>query len=326
MKAPILRLDHLKEMTNQIGLVEHARGREPNLEEGYSVDDNARAVQVCLRLGKFYPELKKLEPLYFHFLQRARRGDGFALDLEEDGHWKEDNLWGEHFGRTMAALAESGQEIKEYFDIFRKIEALRTVAQLLGALYFYRKAPLELVDLLALRLVESYEKNRTIGWQWFEEILTYDNSRLSMGLFYAYELTGNKKYLKIAEESFAFYTTLSWDGGEKNYFSFPGSRGWYSKSGKKIVFDQQPIEAGSVTEGCVLAYKVTKDEHYARMAKAAFEWYGGNNIARQNMIDPSSGGVYDGIEEDKINKNEGAEAMLSYLLAWEALVSVGLLE
>jgi hypothetical protein len=33
------------------------------------------------------------------------------------------------------------------------------------------------------------------------------------------------------------------------------------------------------------------------------------------MIDKNTGGVYDGLEKDGVNLNQGAEALLSYLLA-----------
>ena len=53
---------------------------------------------------------------------------------------------------------------------------------------------------------------------------------------------------------------------------------------------------------------------YKKYAKKAFQWFSGKNIFRKSMMD-SSGGVYDAITENGINKNQGAESLLSYLLA-----------
>ena len=100
-----------------------------------------------------------------------------------------------------------------------------------------------------------------------------------------------------------------------NCFSFPGYRGWFDKNGDRTLFGQQPIEAGSIVEVCVKAFEVTEDKKYLDWAKKALDWFYGKNILGEKMINESSGGVYDGLEEEGVNLNQGAESLLSYLLA-----------
>ena len=144
--------------------------------------------------------------------------------------------------------------------------------------------------------------------------MTYDNGRLPMSLLIAYKQTKNKMYLEIAIESLDFLTEITYDN-KKNYFSFPGNKGWFTKSGNRAKFDQQPIEAGTMVEVYVLAYELTKNEKYKELAKIALDWYYGKNILGIDVINEKTGGIYDGLEEKKINQNQGAESVLSYLLA-----------
>ena len=157
-----------------------------------------------------------------------------------------------------------------------------------------------------------FEKNQ--DWKWFDPEMTYDNGRLPMSLLIAYKQTKNKMYLEIAIESLDFLTEITFDNN-KNYFSFPGNKGWFTKSGNRAKFDQQPIEAGTMVEVYVLAYEVTKKKKYKELAKTALDWYYGKNILGIDVINGKTGGIYDGLEEKKINQNQGAESVLSYLLA-----------
>jgi hypothetical protein len=52
-------------------------------------------------------------------------------------------------------------------------------------------------------------------------------------------------------------------------------------------------------------------EHAAR----AFDWFLGQNDLQQWLYDPSTGGCRDGLHADRTNRNQGAEATLSFLLA-----------
>jgi len=167
-------------------------------------------------------------------------------------------------------------------------------------------------------LVASYKKHSSHSWNWYEDGFTYDNGRLPLSLFFAFQTTKDQKYLEVAKESLDFLLAQTYDK-EKDCFSFPGYRGWFYKNKKKALFGQQPIEAGTTVEVCALAYEVTHEKKYLDYAKKALEWYHGRNILKITMVNPATGGVKDGLEEWGVNPNEGAESVLSYALACLAL-------
>ncbi|TRZ51656.1 hypothetical protein D4R99_04070 [bacterium] len=344
-------------MTDSIGILEHCIFSTPDRMEGYSTDDNARALQVVLRLNKSASEeyIKKYSSIYLQFLLSARSPQGFHQDLNADLTWKDDAGVEEGFGRAMAALGEAAitapspdQQLAAVFVfdqqalLIKKVRQNRAMSQAITALShrmkFETTAP-ELVPLLLMRkklkgnmsvklpinmqaevvhladtLAASYLNHSSQSWNWYEDILSYDNGRLPLGMLYAYQESKDKKYLKIALESLDFLLAQTYDR-VKDCFSFPGYRGWFHKGKKKALFGQQPIEAGSTVEVCTFAYEVTRQKKYLDFAVKALEWYNGRNILKINMLNTVTGGVKDGLEKWGVNPNEGAESILSFALA-----------
>lgn len=357
-------LTHIERMTDNIGILEHSIFSTPDRIEGYSTDDNARALQVTLRHKKVLSDdyTKKYSSIYLQFLLSARSPRGFHQDLNSNLTWKDDAGLDDGFGRAMTALAEAAvtapsidQQLAAVFvfdqhaQLIKKVKYNRVIAQIINAL-FYRKTfettrpelvaqllnrkklkgdiPIDLsidpqteIVRLAKELTASYQKHSSTSWKWYEDVLSYDNGRLPLGMLYAYQETGNEKYLVIALESLDFLLTQTYDH-EKDCFSFPGYRGWYPKNKKKELFGQQPIEAGSTVEVCTLAYEITHGKKYLDYAIKALEWYGGRNILKLDMVNTITGGVKDGLEKWGVNSNEGAESILSYALACLALKKV----
>jgi len=317
------QIDYLLKITDNIGLIEHCRNDKPNYDEGWCVDDNARALQICLRGENL--NLKNVKKIYFNFLKSALKDNGFYDDLNNDLTWKENfEIGGEHCGRALAALGELincdqnlSKEAKQMFDqiyLYVKKNATlhtRALAQTILGLQYYRTNE---IVFLAEMLVDKYNKEIDDKWKWFEAEISYDNGRLPMAMLVAYQKTEKERYFNVAIESLSFLTKLIFNK-EKDCFSFPGNNGWFNRSGEKAEFGQQPIEAGSMVEVYALAYEVTKNKKYKDLAEKAFEWFLGKNILGINMIDEITGGVYDGLEQNGANKNQGAESVLSYLIA-----------
>ena len=88
-------------------------------------------------------------------------------------------------------------------------------------------------------------------------------------------------------------------------------------------FDQQPIEANATVAACLEAYRATQDPRWMNEARSAFEWFLGRNDLGQELYDPGTGGCCDGLQEDRINRNQGAESTLAFLLS---LAEMNLLE
>lgn len=315
------QIEYLKKITDKIGLIEHCVGDKPDYKEGWCVDDNARAIQIGLRYGL----KKEIIDVYFNFLKKAWRKGKLFNDLNDDLSWKDDFLInGEHCGRALLALGEliknnyRVEEAKEFFDKIyglikkNKTEYTRVVAQTILGLEFYKT---EETFFWADKLIKKYRKNSDKNWQWFEDEISYDNGRIPMALLVAYKITSDKKYLLVGLESLNFLTDQIFNQ-QKGYFSFPGYNGWFKRDVFRAKFGQQPIEAGCMVEVYIMAYKITKDKKYLGLASKSFDWYKGKNILGLKMINEKTGGIFNGLNQDgTINPNQGAESVLSYLIA-----------
>jgi hypothetical protein len=101
----------------------------------------------------------------------------------------------------------------------------------------------------------------------------------------------------------------------EGYFAPVGSNGFYVKGCVKARFDQQPVEASAMISACLGAQQVTGDERWARRARHAFDWYLGQNELQQPVYDASTGGCRDGLHEERVNENQGAESTLAFQLS-----------
>jgi len=330
------QISYLLKITDRTGIIEHCIFDKANYKEGYCVDDNARALQVCLRLRNNHPKLNKVLVIYFTFLKSAFNDNKFYNDIDLKLSWKKIKTnKGEHFGRALAALGEliNNKEKKsdeaiilfdKIYNLFKKNKSffLRPVAQIICGLKFYRK---EEIEFWADLIIDKYLKEKNDNWRWFEPILSYDIGRIPLSLLVAYQVTNNKKYLDIAIESLDFLTEVTFSK-KHDCFVFPGNKGWFTKSGKRKIFDQQPLEAGSLVEAYSLAFIITRNNKYKELALKAFSWYKKKNIIKADMINPKNGGVYDGFSNKKINKNQGAESILAYIIAYNSLAEIQTLD
>lgn len=354
-----LFINYLSSLTDQRGIIEHCLFSTSDLKEGYCLDDNARALQACLRLPQTQ-QIKNLSSIYLKFILSAKTTDGFHNDLGANYEWKNDSGTHESFGRAMSALGEAAststnpqQQLTAAF-LFDEMSLLapkelsaRTIAQLV--IGFSHRIVLEnkfpsLAELLGLRkklekkqfpnptqfnpqklkeladtLVSIYQKNSDYKkWQWFENTISYDNGRLPFSLLKAYTSTGKEEYKKVALESLDFLLNQTFDE-KNNCFSFPGNSGWISREGKRSVFAQQPIEAGSTTEACCLAYQISKKKEYRDFAQKAFFWYFGQNLLHLPLVNQETYGILDGLESWGVNQNQGAESIITFLIGYLAI-------
>ena len=66
---------------------------------------------------------------------------------------------------------------------------------------------------------------------------------------------------------------------------------------------------------CLEAYRATQDEAWSHEAKRAFEWFLGRNDLGIPLYDSSSGGCSDGLHQDRVSENQGAESTLAFHLS-----------
>ncbi|GHV63998.1 glycosyl transferase [Bacteroidia bacterium] len=335
---PPINTEHIKRMSHNFAMIQFARGNRPDIKTGYTLDDNARALMALCTVYVQMQDLscEKYIKNYLHFIRHCQQADGSFLnyvdkDLVFTTQNQDVNL-DDSNGRAICALgyfssfagkfpeqwtSEAIQMLTESFPMIDKIQSPRSMAfALKGLCFYYKKFPSqEIADYirrLANKLVDFYHKNKDGTWAWFESSLTYDNSVLPQSLLYAYLATGDTRYKEIAKESFDFLLGKIFTDTQIKVIS---NRGWLCKSQEDNKFGEQPVDVAGTVIALQVFERVFKDTEYLRKQRIAFNWFLGNNHLHQIVYNPATGGCYDGLEEDNINLNQGAESTLSYLLA-----------
>jgi len=333
IRLPPLKIDYLLSFTDDTGVFQHAKFCVPKRNEGYTTDDNARALIACIRFHRLKndPKMKSLANVYLAFLNHMQKPDGNFHNylgyerrfLDVDG--SEDCL-----GRTLwscgcavnSALSKDMKLVaKDIFDRglpwVWKTTGLRVYAFAIMGLYQYFQAIPDnnlkvSTENLADNLLKQYHDEVKEDWQWFEPHLTYDNARLTQALFTAYRMVGNQKYLSVAKESMEFLLKTQI---VKGVFVPIGNDGWYKRGGKRALHDQQPLEASGMVETAIDAFYATKNRNYLKVADVIFEWFLGRNMENAMLYNPETGGCFDGLCRNSVNMNQGGESSISYLLA-----------
>jgi len=331
-KYPTINLNHLRNLTDNFGCIQFAKDTTPDKSSGYTLDDNARALITTTLYDSLFNTKQSLNltETYLNFIEHTQDENGnfknnFDNENETLNPYSEDA-----FGRAIWALGyainKSNDEliIKKAKDLFEKsyekidglVSPRAKAFSILGLCYYHKKYEnnkniLE-IKKLADSLVDSYERESSEDWHWFEESLTYSNSKLPEALFLAYDITSEKKYLEIAEKTLNFLSEIVFIDDELLPI---GQEGWFNKNGERALFDQQPVDASSMVQTYLLAYLITENKHYHEKAVLSFNWFLGRNYLKQMVYNETTGGCYDGLSKDNLNLNQGAESTISYLLA-----------
>lgn len=332
-KLPKIKLSHLLTLTDDTGVIQHAKHSLPNRFAGYCVDDNARAL---IAATSYYNKSKnervlKLVNTYLSFLHYAQREDGYFRDsMSYDKRFIDEISSEDAFGRALWACgffvnSKVHDNLKDtakfIFDNalnnLDNIGSLRAQAfSLIGMCSYYRKYNdkniFEKIVNVANKLVERYDHCNSEEWKWFEDSLTYSNGKIPEALFLAYDITKDEKYLKVAEEALGFLTSLVILNKK---LVLIGHKGWYKREGKRAFYDQQPVNASSMVEAYMTAYEVTGKKDYHEKAVLSYNWFLGRNSLGQTIYDEATGGCYDGLLPDCVNLNQGAESTVCHLLA-----------
>ena len=337
-ELPELNLEHLRLMTDDTGILQHARFSVPRYEEGYCVDDNARALLLTALIedaGEL--DQRTLRPLaarYLGFLSHAfNTGSGrFRNFMSYTREWVEESGSEDSHGRSLWALgtvvgrSSDPGRASLAGDLFHSAlspalgftHARAWAYTLLGVAEYLRvfagDIRLEAIrSNLALRLLERFQSNGDGQWPWFENQLTYSNARLPQALIVSGAAMKNDEMIAAGLRSLEWLDQIQ--TGDHGVFSLIGNNGFYERGKPKAEFDQQPVEANAMVSGCLDALRVTGDQRWADRARRAFMWFLGQNQLMQSLYDPRTGGCRDGLQPNRLNENQGAESTLSFLLA-----------
>jgi hypothetical protein len=339
-RLPELNTGHLLTMTDDTGILQHAIFSVPNTSEGYTTDDNARALVVSMRLDEnaaydsktVHPNLSRR---YLAFLWLAFNSDNgrFRNFLGYDRKWLEEIGSEDSHGRALWALGAvlghsqdvglrgaAGRLFESAVPAVAKFTSPRSWAfSVLGMQAYLDWFPGDRAiqgvrNALANRLLNIYERSRGDGWNWFEKSLSYSNARLPQALILAGWRGENERMVAAGIEALEWLVAAQ-HCDDKEVFVPIGSDGFYAEGKEKARFDQQPVEACATISACLEAYRLTREERWYEEARRVFSWFLGRNDLQAPLYDSITGGCRDGLHPDRVNANQGAESTLSFLMA-----------
>ena len=340
-ELPEIKFAHMKIMTDDTGIFQHATHTIPNRSHGYCTDDNARALVVSTMAYKYSSSnniwLDSLSSLYLSFLldayneEKGRFRNFMSYSREwmeevgsEDSHGRA--LWG--LGKTIAFSRNIGH-MEVATNIFER--ALKTVENfkspramafsLVGIHAYLEKFSgdsevRKVREILAEKLFNMFKNNATKDWPWLENEINYANGKLSYALLLSGQWMHRDDIVEMGLKSLKWLLDIQTKDG---HFIPIGNDGWYAQGKPKARFDQQPIEANAMIEACVEAFNITRKRVWLDSAVMCFNWFLGHNDLNLSLYDPKTGGCRDGLMADGINQNEGAESSLAWLLSLMAL-------
>lgn len=332
---PPLKLDHLRHLTDDTGIFQHSIFTIPNYREGYTTDDNARALLVSTLLEEVGNTdavdlaTRYLAFTWYAFNTETRRFRNF---MDYQRNWLEESGSDDSHGRALWALGTvlgrsntpalqnmAGRMFQQSLLAILETTSPRAWAFALIGIHEYLlrfagdSRASQVQGGLAGRLMKLYQQNRKDGWHWFEDKLTYCNATLSHAMLLCGESIPNSTMTEVGLESLHWLLDLQKSEAGGGHFVPIGSNGFYPMNGKRARFDQQPVEAQGMVSACLEAFRITGKKVWHREARRAFEWFLGRNDLHLPVYDPTTGGCRDGLHPDRPNENQGAESTLAFL-------------
>jgi glycosyltransferase involved in cell wall biosynthesis len=347
-QLPQLKLSHVHALTDDTGMLQHAIFTIPNRAEGYTTDDNARALiftALLEQLGADQPRIDQFGRAasanpdwpfrYLAFLEHAFNPEKkrFRNFFGYDHRWMEDQSSEDSHGRALWALgtllARSANHglrgaagrlfefslpaVVEFHSPRACAYALLGIQEYLAAFPGDRDAQ-HVRFALARRLLNMYESIRRPDWKWFEDVVAYGNARLPQAMLVVGSACADEHMLSAGIDSLDWLMDVQ-RCPTNGHFVPIGSQGFYRQGGEKARFDQQPLEAAGAVSACLQAFRVTGDSRWRSEAWSAFNWFLGDNDLQLPLYDSVTGGCRDGLHPDRANENQGAESTLSFLMS-----------
>jgi glycosyltransferase involved in cell wall biosynthesis len=336
-ELPQLKLNHLKLLTDDVGILQHAKFIVPDRTHGYCTDDNARALIAVLMAQETVSDSSELQDLacrYLSFLNHALNGkSGFFRNfMGYDRKWQEDSgsedshgraIWGlglaVAFSRSKNLTGNALNLFEQAISTMSAFNSPRAMAFGLVGIHAYLREfsgdseVRRLRACLASKLFDLYQSNATDDWPWVEDVVTYANGKIPQALLLSGQWLQRGDMVEAGLRSLEWLVRIQTD--PKGHFVPIGNRGWFSRNGERARFDQQPLEAQSMVDACIEAYYVTHDDKWIDGARRAFEWFLGRNDLNALLYDYTTGGCRDGLTADGPNLNQGAESTLAWLLS-----------
>ncbi|HDZ13735.1 MAG TPA: glycosyl transferase, partial [Pricia sp.] len=201
---------------------------------------------------------------------------------------------------------------------FEKLSSIRGIANtIIGICYYLKTNPndddmKQSLQRLSNTLINHYDQNQSDEWEWFETLLAYDNAILPLALLHAVQILEDEKIRKVAFTTMKFLTEHTMQDG---HLSIIGNKDWYIKNQVRSMFAQQPLDAQAMVLMYHQAFLITGNPSYLKKLFTSFTWFLGENDMRMSLYDFETKGCCDGFEDYGVNRNQGAESSLAYLIS-----------
>jgi glycosyltransferase involved in cell wall biosynthesis len=334
LDIPLFDLSHFHRLTDNTGILQHARLSVPYFKTGYCLDDNARALILCLAVWNRSkePSLIGMMHIYLSYILFMQQKNGsFRNYLSYGIKGTDDDYSEDALGRAIWAtgclvrnaptdsLFQIGHQLfGQSIEQLSRLRYARGFANgIFGIVDYIKRFPdqeryLILLESLADQLCDQFFHIRREGWDWFEESITYDNGLLPGALYRAYEVLRNEKYLQVADASRTFLESKCF---REDWLSLIGNRKWLRMDDDFDLYAQQPIDALSMVILYESAFQATGNREFIDRMITSFKWFLGYNDLDISVYDADTKGCNDGIEEYNINRNQGAESTIAFLLS-----------
>lgn len=337
LEMPQPKLDHIARLTDDVGIMQHAKYVIPDRCHGYCTDDNSRALIAVLMAKDLVSDSERLTDLvytYLGFLNHAfdKRAGRFRNFMDYERRWKDEPGSQDSHGRALWSLgkviemAESNDIREAALELFERalpltleFDAPRAWAFTLEGIRSYLRKfggdseARRIQEKLAVRLYELRQKCASDDWPWIEEIVTYDNGSISRALITSGSWLQREDILEAGLISLEWLMKIQTRSG--GHFAPVGNKGWFPRGGVMARFDQQPIETYSMIDACRCAYEQTRNPKWLEYARCCLEWFLGRNDLGVHLYDQVTGGCCDGLQAVGPNLNQGAESTLACFMS-----------
>ncbi|HVO91883.1 MAG TPA: glycosyltransferase family 4 protein [Terriglobales bacterium] len=250
-ELPPLKLDHLRRMTDHTGILQHAFYAVPNYREGYTTDDNARALIVSVLLEELgNREALELAYRYLAFLSYAFNPETqrFRNFMDYRRGWLEEVGSDDSHGRALWALGlllgrlnlpsfqnTAGHLFEHALPAILRTTSPRAWAFALLGIHEYLKRfdgdrrARQVREELAARLMARYKDHRAEGWCWYEDSLAYCNAVLPHALLVCGQCLPDRCITETALDSLRWLCDLQHSVPQGGHFVPIGSNGFYRR-------------------------------------------------------------------------------------------------
>lgn len=333
---PEINLQHMRIMTDDTGILQHAKYSIPDRTHGYCVDDNARALIVAasyysLRKDKDIIPLIQTYLSFMHYSFNPENGR-FRNFMSYDRRWLEEIGSDDSHGRSIWGLGVAIQyaphdsirnmAVRLFLDGLPAVESFkspRSWAFVIIGLHAYMAVfggdttARRLRTLLAEKLFALFQQGSSADWLWCEDKLTYANAKLPHALILAGQWIPAPEMFKMGIDALDWL--LEKQKTPDGHLSIIGNLNWHNRDGLTSNFDQQPIEVMCLIDACAEAFRSTGEMKWLDQGHRCLSWFLGSNDLNEQIYDFKTGGCCDGIQPTGINANQGAESTLSWLIS-----------